>query len=253
MPNLTDLMLDAHLMHLVHKYLSVKDIILFYTSSIHIIKISHLPLYIGLLLYEYPFLSYRDEWFFPKSIEYNLYNKFDYLVYYNYDPTSIDNEHSIFIYTLLKAHHFDDIIAYLGSLSNIKERSHFISYSYPIRMCFNTSWAANYIILSFYNKFTKPYFYIDSFNKLFDLENFEDEDTDESHYIVSSKKSIKIFSNKIIKFNDPDLLRFIDSNKAYLIKLFKSCKIASSNYVHKSDCKSHKICEMLNWQQNHKL
>jgi len=251
MPNLTDLMLDAHHMNLVHRYLTVRDIIVFYTTSINIIKTSHLPLHNGLLLYEYPFLSYENEtWSFSRNMYSNLYHRLGYIVYYNYNVPypEVNFEHSIFIYSLLKAQSFDDIIAYLGTLPNANDRVKILLYEYAITSCFDTNWEVDCMILSLYNKFTKPYFHVHGFDKLFDLENFEDEDADLSHYMISLKKTAKLLTNKYIKWDYPDLLRFIDYKKVNLIKTFKNCKNTTNAYIHKSDCKSHQTCQILNYK-----
>jgi len=253
MPDLKDLMLDAHHMNLVHQYLSVKDIIIFYTSSFSMIKTSHQPLHEGLLLYEYPFLSYENEtWFFSRNIHSNLYHHtFEHITNCNYNSEKLYFEYSIFIYALLKIQNFDDIVAYLGTLNDTSDRFNIILYSYAITQCFDTNWETAYMILSFYDKFTKPYSYVWGNDKLVDFENFENV-TDLSHYIISLKKTAKLLTNKIIKWDYPDLLRFIDIDKADLIKRFTSCKKLDDSYIHKSNCKSHQICEMVNYMRMYK-
>jgi len=251
-----DLMLNVHLMNYVHKYLSARDIIVFYTTSIHIIKTSHFPLHEGLLLYEYPFLQYKDEiWDF--STRYNLYNFLKHEILHYHDiinncPHDTEFEHSIFIYASLKILCFDDIIAYLGTITNKLKKLNMQLYLWPISFCFDTTWEVDYAIFSSYDNFAKPYFYVKTYDKLFDFENYDDDELDESLYIISRKKSLKILTGKIIRWDYPDLLRFADSDKGHLIKPFKRCKIASNDYIHKSNCKSHQICEMLNWQKRQK-
>ena len=251
MLNLTDLMLDAHHMSLIHQYLSTKDIIIFYTTSISIIKLSHQPLYKNLLLYEYPFLTYENKSysFLTKNVYSNLHKIGNHIVFYNYDVNSsiVNFEHSIFIYICLKTQGFDNIIAYLGTLNN-NDRLYIIGYQYAIINCFNITWEIDYLVLSAYNKFAKPYFHVKGYDKLFDFDGNNNK-TNESHYIVKMTTSLKILTRKNIMWDYPDLLRFIDPKKAHLIKPFKSCTISNRNYVHKIDCKNHQICKMLNWQK----
>jgi len=242
MLDLTNLMLDDHHMNLVHRYLSVRDIIVFYTISIYIIKVSHLPLHKGLILYEYPFFSYKG--FFSNGVYFDLYFDFKYLVYYNYYPASNNFEHSIFVYALLKAQSFDDIVAYFGTI-NINDREKMLLYEYAIAESFNDNWDIDYMILPLYNKFTKPYFYVCKYNNLFDLENYN-KNADFLQYMVGLNKTATLLTNKYIKWNYPKLLRFIDKDKVHLVKNFTSCKTTVHIYIHKSYCKSHQICEMLN-------
>jgi len=223
MLDLKDLMLDIHLMNLVHQYLSVKDIIIFYTSSYSIIKLSNVPLYIGLLEYEYPFLRFVSE---------------SCKVYFGY---------TIFIYIYLKAQGYDDILAYLGTISNLNNKQNVLLYYWAITECFHKNWEVDYMILS--NKFSKLYFHVNLYDKLFDLEKFDNNDVDESHYMLSIKKSLKVFAGTNIRWYYPDLLGFININKMHLIKPFTACKISTRSYIHKNNCKSHQICEMLNWQR----
>jgi len=255
MEDLTNIMLHTHLMSLVHKYLSVRDIIVFYTTSISMIKQSHLPLYKGLILFEYPLFDY-DATSWEHKIPNKRLNISDDILYYfinnNDDDLCFETnvEHSIFVYSTLKAQNFNDIVAYLGTLINIKA---IMLYDWPIET--RNNWEVNYLIFSSYDNFAKPYFHVKGYDKLFDFKNYFDEGKrdNKSQYLISMKKSLKILTGKIIKLDFPILLWFIPFTEIHLIKPFKSCKIANNSYVHKSDCKSHQICEILNWQQNHKI
>ena len=236
------LMLNAHLMYLIHQYLSVKDIIMFYTSSINIIETSHQPLLKGLLLFEYPFLEWFAEYY---SKNWKFVPGIQHIVWHNYHGIDemICYEYNIFIYAILKAKKFDDIIAYLGTI-NIDNRKHITSYSWYINNYFNTDKEVNYIIFSSYDSFSTPYLYIKSQDRIF---NFESEIGKLD--IVDVHKTIKILTGKSIKWNYPDLLKCINSNKIHLIKLFAACKLVNNSYIHKSNCKSHQICEMINYQR----
>ena len=228
MPNLTNLMLNAHHMNLVHQYLSVRDIIVFYSSSNNMLKVSHQPLQEGLLSYEYPFLDY------------NLIHYLNKLSY------------NIYVYAILKARKFDDIVAYLGTISDSKHRENIALYPYYISECFENydekNVVADYMIISSYDKFFKPYIYVQKYNKLFDLDDY-DSSYDKLYYSVNIEKSLHIFAGKLIRWEYPSTLIYMDKKKTHLIKPFSSCKITSKNYLHKSSCKSHQICEMLNWQK----